>query len=171
MSTDLALATYVKLLRAVRAVTARVEPRLHRRGLTMTQLGVLEAVLHKGPLSQRELGRKLLTSAGNMTDVIDKLEARGMVARNRCPEDRRLVRIVLTEAGQRLIEDLFPRHAGDIANAMAGLDADELAKLGELLRRLGIAASLAETAACDHLPCRSFDVERTGECHDPGGKV
>ena len=48
-------------------------------GLTPTQFGVLEALLHKGPLSQRELGQKVLTSAGNMTDLIDKLETRGLV--------------------------------------------------------------------------------------------
>ena len=62
---------------------ARVEPRLAAAGLTPTQLGVLEAILHKGPLTQRELGRKVLTSAGNMTDVVDKLEARGLVRRTR----------------------------------------------------------------------------------------
>ena len=75
-----ALGAYVKLLRAGRAVLARVEPRLAAAGLTPTQFGVLEAILHKGPLGQRELGRKVLTSPGNMTDVVDKLEARGLVA-------------------------------------------------------------------------------------------
>ena len=88
-----AVETYVKLLRAARAVTARVEPRLTAYGLTTTQLGVLEAILHKGPLTHRELGRKVLTSAANMTDVIDKLEARGLVLRVRCPNDRRQVKV------------------------------------------------------------------------------
>ena len=67
--TDAALAAYVKLLRASRAVLSRVEPRLIAHGLTPTQLGVLEAILHKGPLTQRDLGRKVLTSAGNMTSA------------------------------------------------------------------------------------------------------
>ena len=75
------LRAYVKLLRASKAVLARVEPLLAAHGLTPTQLGVLEVILHLGPLSQRDLGRKVLTSAGNMTDVIDKLEARGLVCR------------------------------------------------------------------------------------------
>ena len=102
---------YVKLMRAGRAVLARVEPRLAAAGLTPTQLGVLEAILHKGPLTQRELGRKVLTSAGNMTDVVDKLEARGLVRRTRSPRDRRVVPVELTQAGRTLIEALFPRHA------------------------------------------------------------
>ena len=90
----------MKLLRAGRAVLARVEPRLAAAGLTPTQLGVLEAILHKGPLSQRELGRKVLTSAGNMTDLVDKLEARGLVHRARQQSDRRLVQVELTPAGR-----------------------------------------------------------------------
>lgn len=145
--TDAALAAYVKLLRASRAVLSRVEPRLIAHGLTPTQLGVLEAILHKGPLTQRDLGRKVLTSAGNMTDVIDKLEARGLVQRMRCPEDRRSVRVVLTACGKELIEELFPRHAADIAAAMAGLGPAELAELGALLRKLGMAAAQEEPAA------------------------
>jgi MarR family transcriptional regulator, 2-MHQ and catechol-resistance regulon repressor len=151
-----ALRAYVKLLRAGKAVLARVEPQLAAAGLTPTQLGVLEAILHKGPLTQRELGRKVLTSAGNMTDVVDKLEGRGLVCRTRSPRDRRIVSVTLAPAGRTLIETLFPRHARDIAEAMGGLSCDELQVLGGLLRKLGLAAAgedgpLAETRAAPHL--------------------
>jgi MarR family 2-MHQ and catechol resistance regulon transcriptional repressor len=135
-----AVRAYVKLVRAERAVIARLEPRLAAAGLTITQFGVLEGILHKGPLTQRELGRKVLTSAGNMTDVIDKLQARGLVRRLRPDCDRRSVRVELTCQGRALIERLFPCHAADIAAAMAGLCPADLQALGELLRRLGLAA-------------------------------
>ncbi|MGH7152290.1 MAG: MarR family winged helix-turn-helix transcriptional regulator, partial [Acetobacteraceae bacterium] len=128
-----ALRAYVKLLRAAKAVVARLEPALAKAGFTSTQLGVLEAVLHKGSLTQTELGRKVLTSAGNMTDLIDKLERRGLVRRSRKPGDRRAVRVELTPDGRQAIETLFPRYAADIAAAMAGLGADDLHRLGELL--------------------------------------
>jgi MarR family 2-MHQ and catechol resistance regulon transcriptional repressor len=140
-SAETALRAYVKLMRASHAVLARIEPLLVAHGLTPTQLGVLEGLLHKGPLTQRELGRKLLTSPGNMTDVVDKLEQRGLVRRARDCADRRLVRVELTACGRAKIEALFPLHAQDIARAMAGLDAGELVRLGELLRRLGMAAA------------------------------
>jgi len=136
-----AIRVYVKLLRATRAVTGRVEPAVAADGLTLTQFGVLEGLLHKGPMTHRDLGRKVLTSAGNMTDVVDKLEARGLVRRVRAAADRRQVRVELTEPGRVMIESLFPRHAVDIAQAMAGLGAAELEQLGTLLRRLGIAAA------------------------------
>ena len=139
-ATEAAVRCYVKLMRANRAVAARVEPRLASAGLTLTQLGVLEAILHKGPLTHRDLGRKVLTSAGNMTDVVDKLEGRALVRRVRGAKDRRQVRVELTEAGRCIIEGLFPQHAADIARSMAGLDPAELVQLGALLRKLGMAA-------------------------------
>ena len=134
-----ALGAYVKLLRAGRAVLARVEPRIADAGLTPTQFGVLEAILHKGPLSQRELGQKVLTSPGNMTDLVDKLEARGLVRRSRSGSDRRAVQVELTDAGLALVGPLFTGHAHDIAAAMAALNGAELRQLGALLRKLGTA--------------------------------
>jgi len=153
-------------LRAGKAVLARVEPRLAAAGLTPTQLGVLEAILHKGPMTQRDLGRKVLTSAGNMTDVVDKLEGRGLVCRTRSSSNRRIVSVALTPAGQALIQGLFPRHARDIAAAMGGLSSAELAILDGLLRKLGLAAAagdhpLAEAGAAHHFGGQSFDVERS----------
>lgn len=136
-ATAAAVRAYVKLMRAQRGVLARLEPALAACALTLTQLGVLEAVLHLGPLTHRELGRKLLTSPANLTDVVDKLERRGLVRRVRAIEDRRLVRVELTEAGRDLIQAVFPAHAADIAAAMSGLDPAELAQLDHLLRKLG----------------------------------
>jgi len=141
-SVEAAVRAYVKLIRASRAVLARVEPLLAKTCLTATQLGVLEALLHKGVMTQRELGRKVLTSAGNMTDVLDKLESRGVLRRVRSTADRRSVRVELTAEGRALIEALFPEHARDIAAAMGALHAEELGVLGDLLRRLGRGAAL-----------------------------
>ena len=171
----LALRTFVKLLRAAGAIEARLAPALAAAGLTSTQLGVLEALLHKGPLNQRALGRKLLSSPGNMTDVIDKLERRGLVLRARKPGDRRSVRVELTAQGQDKIAALFPRHAAAIAAAMSGLAPDELATLEALLRKLGRGAAgmadpteaadpdlldpLAEEYGLAHIRRKSFDIE------------
>jgi MarR family 2-MHQ and catechol resistance regulon transcriptional repressor len=140
-ATVAAVRAYVKLMRAQRGVVARLEPALAACALTLTQLGVLEAVLHLGPLTHRELGGKLLTSPGNLTDVVDKLEKRGLVTRVRAEQDRRQVRVELTQAGRALIEDTFPRHATDIAHAMGGLSPAELETLGHLLRKLGTTAT------------------------------
>jgi len=134
-----AVRAYVKLNRATRAVLAAVEKRVAAAGLTLTQLGVLEAILHKGAMTQRELGRKVLTSAGNMTDLCDKLITRGLVRRDR--RDGRSVLVDLTPEGRTLIEGLFPCHAQDIQAAFGALSPAELAELDRLLRKLGHGAA------------------------------
>jgi len=132
-----AVRLFVKLARANRAVAARTETRLADAGLTHTQLGVLEAILHLGPLTQRALMKKVLTSPGNMTDLIDKLEDRNLVTRCRLAADRRAVEVDLTVQGRALITTLFPQHAEDLAGAMAALSDAEISALDSLLRRLG----------------------------------
>ncbi|MCA7118720.1 MAG: MarR family transcriptional regulator [Acidibrevibacterium sp.] len=152
--TAAALRAYVKLFRASRAILARVEPGLAAHGLTATQLGVLEVIWHQGPLTQGELGRKVLTSAGNMTDVVDKLSNRGLVRRVRDLADRRHVRVELTGCGRDLIAAVFPRHAQDITRAMSGLSPCELELLGTLLRQLGRHAAGEEAALDDAVRAR-----------------
>jgi MarR family 2-MHQ and catechol resistance regulon transcriptional repressor len=133
-----ALDAYIKLVRASESVTSRVVKHLDNEGLTVSQFGVLEALFHLGPLSQRELAQKILKSGGNVTMVIDNLEKRGLVKRERDEEDRRLYRITLTLQGRELIKNIFPRHAKKIASQMSVLTKEELQELGNLCRKLGL---------------------------------
>jgi MarR family 2-MHQ and catechol resistance regulon transcriptional repressor len=133
-----ALDVYIKLVRASESVTSRVIKHLDDDGLTVSQFGVLEALFHLGPLSQRELGQKILKSGGNVTMVIDNLEKRGLVKRERDEEDRRLYRITPTPQGRKLIKNIFPRHAEKIASQMNILTKEELKELGDLCRKLGL---------------------------------
>lgn len=135
-----ALDAYIKLLRASESIAARLSRRLKEQGLTMSQLGVLEALLHLGPLHQRQLGKKLLKSSGNITTVVDNLERDGWVERVRGTKDRRYVKVHLTDAGRERIERIFPEHLADIRQVMEVLAAEELDQLGALCKRLGLAS-------------------------------
>ncbi|QSR85265.1 MarR family winged helix-turn-helix transcriptional regulator [Methylacidimicrobium sp. B4] len=132
-----ALNCYIKLTRASERLAAALRGPLSREGLTTGQLGVLEALLHIGPMKERELGRKLLRSGGNVTVVVDNLERRGLVRRARNPEDRRCVIVTLTPEGERLIQRVFPGHAARITAAMSVLSRWEQDELGRLCRKLG----------------------------------
>jgi len=133
-----ALDAYIKLTRAVSSVEARLGPELARAGLTSTQLGVLEALLHLGPLGQRVLGGKLLMSGGNITTVVDNLEARGLVRRERRDDDRRHVTVHLSPEGRRLIAKVFPNHVRAIVDAFSVLIPSEQETLGRLAKKLGL---------------------------------
>jgi MarR family 2-MHQ and catechol resistance regulon transcriptional repressor len=134
------LNAYINLLRASDSVMGHVNrhsPALTRAGLTIGQLGVLEALFFVGPLSQTDLAAKILRTGGNMTMIIDNLEKRRLVSRTKAPGDRRTNLVTLTPAGRDLVEEFFPGHVEAIVAAMAALDAKELADLRSLCRSLG----------------------------------
>lgn len=132
-----ALGLYVKLMRATDSVQAPLDRRLESLGLTEGQFGVLEILFHLGPQSAGALSRKSFRSGGHITTVLDNLERRKLVTRERLPEDRRSVIVRLTPAGRRLIAKLFPGHAAAIAAALGVLSPAEQSTLAELLKKLG----------------------------------
>lgn len=133
----LALSTYLKLTQASESLWNRLAPGLARQDLTTSQFGVLEALHHLGPMHQRDLGRRILKSSGNMTLVIDNLEQRGLVRRERSVDDRRFIQVHLTDPGERLIRRVFPGHAAAITRELAVLTQEEQRTLGNLCRKLG----------------------------------
>lgn len=135
---QLALNTFIKLVRATESFLVRTSPLIAEADLTTSQFGVLEALYHLGPLCQKELAGKILKSSGNMTMVIDNLEKRLLVKRERDSEDRRYYLIHLTDKGQDLITDLFPRHAANLCREMSCLTDQEKLDLGRLCKKLGI---------------------------------
>ena|SRR3990172_2004113 len=133
-----ALSAYVKLVRASDSVTARIHRHLSSAGLTISQFGVLEALYHLGPLSQSEIAKKVLKSTGNITMVIDNLEKRGLVKRERNREDRRYYAVRMTAEGKKLIGSIFPHHAARILEEMSILSSAEQDSLGRLCRKIGL---------------------------------
>ncbi len=133
-----ALSTYVKLMRAAESMTVRAHQHLSLAGLTISQFGVLEALHHLGPLSQKDIGQKILRSSGNITMVIDNLEKRGLVRRKRDRQDRRFFIVHLTDGGNKLIRKIFPPHAAVISDELSVLTAAEQKTLGALCKKLGL---------------------------------
>jgi MarR family transcriptional regulator, 2-MHQ and catechol-resistance regulon repressor len=139
-----ALNAYVKLMRASESMTARIHRHLVPNGLTITQFGTLEALYSLGPLNQKEIARKILKSSGNITLVIDNLEKRGLVKRERSKEDRRSYAVDLTAAGRKLIGTIFPRHAAKILEEMKALTGPEQEELSRLCRKMGLKGEASE---------------------------
>jgi MarR family 2-MHQ and catechol resistance regulon transcriptional repressor len=132
-----ALDAYIKLRRAANTVSLREAAVINAAGLTESRFGVLEALLHLGPLCQRELAEKILRSAGNLTTVVDNLEGAGLVRRRRDRKDRRVVTVHLTSNGERLIRSVLPSNVAAIVEAFSILDANEQRELAALCRKLG----------------------------------
>jgi MarR family 2-MHQ and catechol resistance regulon transcriptional repressor len=102
-----------------------------------SDFGVLEALLHKGPLPVNALGAKVLLTSGSITTAVDRLERRGLVERGGDAADRRARIVHLTAAGRRLIRKLFAEHEQAMEQAASALVQEERAILTRLLRKLG----------------------------------
>ena len=133
----MALDVYIKLSRAAESATQRINSHLQDYKLTISQFGALEALYHLGSMQPSQLAQKVLKSSGNMTLVIDNLVKRGLVTRQRRPDDRRCIDISLTKEGEALIEEIFPPHVAGVVETMRTLSPDEQQQLAALCRKLG----------------------------------
>lgn len=136
---------WLVLWKAFRAMEAEAGRSIAGLGLCQSDFGVMEALLHKGPLPVKALGEKVLLTSGSMTAAIDRLEKRGWVARGEDPADRRSRIVRLTPEGRRTIQALFRSHERDMERAASGLSSSERAELIGLLRKLGGQAVQANT--------------------------
>ncbi len=131
-----ALGAFVKLMRASESISSDVHRQLADSRLSVSQFGILEALYHLGPMCQKDIAGKILKSAGNITMVVDNLEKRDLVVREKSSVDRRIHRIRLTDKGNLLIAEIFPDHAKRIRERMAVLSTEELKELSRLLKKL-----------------------------------
>ena len=146
-ATARALRLWVVLARCFDSLEKVDRRSIARHGLIRSEFGVLEMLLHKGPLALSEIGKRILLTSGSVTHVVDKLVERGWVVREPCPADRRVIHARLTDTGREFIVDAFPDHAAQLRDAMAGLNADEQEIAARLLRKLGLFAADRESAA------------------------
>lgn len=132
-----AINAYIKLQRSAESASARATRHLAAAGLTFSQYGVLDILFHLGPLPLGQIAEKILKSEGNMTTVVDNLERRGLVRRERNEKDRRVVTLSLTEAGLHVIEEVLPQHIQAIVEEMSIFTPEEQELLDRLCRKLG----------------------------------
>ncbi|WP_319478551.1 MarR family transcriptional regulator [Marispirochaeta aestuarii] len=136
---DMYLDTFTKFSRAHTSVMNYLSgPPALPEDMTITQFGVLEVLLHKGPLTHREIAAKILKSRGNLTMVIDHLERDGLVERLPVAGDRRSRRVALTPRGEKRIKTVFPLQVEAIRSVFGNLDDQEVILLGQLCRKLGL---------------------------------
>ena len=128
---------WIVLARCHHALASLVERDIAGLGLCLSDFMVLEALLHKGPLTISEIQAKVLLASGSMTAAVDRLESRGLAVRRSVASDRRARRIELTAEGRRLIEKVFRAHAEHLEQAVAVLNETEKQQVYEGLKKLG----------------------------------
>jgi MarR family 2-MHQ and catechol resistance regulon transcriptional repressor len=135
-----AIYTWLVLMKAHRTLKRHAERSIEALDMCLSDFAILEALLHKGPQSVRDLGRRVELTSGSMTTAIDRLETRGLVTRADHPTDRRTWVIHLTPDGTALISKVFAGHEQAMERAMRGLSKSDRVALTNLLKRLGTTA-------------------------------
>lgn len=131
---------WVALIRAQRLVLARVEADLKAAGFP--PLGWYDALLElrragEDGLRPLELESRLLLEQHNISRLVDRLEAAGYLARKPCPDDRRGQMLILTKAGEELLQRMWPIYRTAIQQHVGSKLTDEdAAHLAALLHVL-----------------------------------
>lgn len=138
---------WLVLWKAYDALRAHAEANLQELGFCLSDFGILEVLLHKGPQPVIRLSRRLRLTGGSMSVAVDRLEDRGLVKRKSDPGDRRGRMVHLTPAGRQLIETAFAQHAEAMEHAAAGLPSGKRARLLKLLKAVGKTAAANDRQA------------------------
>ncbi len=107
--------------------------RLRVWGLNNAQFGILVRVGEVGGITQQELADSLLVTKGNVAQLLDRMEERGLIERR---AEGRVNRSFLTEQGRRLYREVVPAYEYSIEEMFRGLSSGEQEQLLRLLRKL-----------------------------------
>jgi MarR family transcriptional regulator, 2-MHQ and catechol-resistance regulon repressor len=140
---------WLVLMRCHRALSGVAERSIRDTDLGPTDFAVLEALLHKGPLTIGEIQSRVPLALGSMTAAVDRLENKELIRRTPSPEDRRARVLNLSPKGKAAVESAFRRHAADLESAMAVLTNPEKRELRALLKKLGRFAAALEASPKD----------------------
>ena len=123
--TEIAQYTFLDIMRTAEALKHDIEEMLKQSGLSMTQYNVLRILRGAGTDGHtcQEIIERMINRDPDVTRLLDRLEDRGLVTRERSREDRRVVRAYLTEEGVLIVESLD--------GPVAELHVKQLGHLGE----------------------------------------
>jgi DNA-binding MarR family transcriptional regulator len=94
--------------------------------LSLVHLNVLFLLEHDGPLPMRGLAEAMDVSQASATGIVDRMEQRGLVERERDEGDRRVVRVAVTDGGRNLIAGMVAQRRDHLAQMLETFSDEEL---------------------------------------------
>lgn len=129
-------ATFLALRRVMAVFRGRFASTLREHGLTFPQWMVMKALHRRERLPLRELAGRLDVTPANVTGIVGRLEAAGLVARERSEEDRRIVYVHLSKEGREKMREVIGLAGDSIALLFEGWTEKDLADLRASLERI-----------------------------------
>ena len=136
---------WLVMMKAMRALTRYAAADIEETGLGLSDFGVLELLLRKGPLPVNTIGQVVDLTPGSISIAVDRLVAKGLVRRVESTEDRRVRIVALTPRGKDLIVSAFRKHSAQMKRVFSELSPEELRGFEVKLKKVGKrAAALME---------------------------
>ena len=104
--------------------------------MSLVHLNVLFVLSAEGPLPMSRLADLLDVSQASATGIVDRMEQRGLVVRERADDDRRVIRVVLSPQGEALIAGVAAEHRDKLARLLEALPEGDAAALLQGLRAM-----------------------------------
>jgi len=127
---------WIRFLRFGLQSHKKLEADLDKVALTPPQFYVLATIGYAGGLPFGEIGHKLMVTVSNLTGIVERLEEKKLVVRERDDNDRRVVHVVLTDKGTKLYRTTIPLFERSVAEVFAMLSRPEQKEIAALLRKL-----------------------------------
>lgn len=131
---EVSIGNLVKQLQA--SLTRMMDQSMAPMGLTATQWRPLALIRYHKVNTPAELSRRADIDTGAMTRALDRLEAKKFISRQRCADDRRSVRIELTEAGNAVAEQILPAVAATLNTHLQGFSKEEVELFIDMVSRM-----------------------------------
>jgi MarR family 2-MHQ and catechol resistance regulon transcriptional repressor len=127
-------------MKASTALSKNIHKDIESYNLNLEYFMILELLFSKGPHAVQKISETLSIPSGSITYVVNKLEKLGLVARQSNLSDRRAFNVVLTEKGEQLFNEIFPKHVATISENLSFINDEEKELLIELMKKIGIGA-------------------------------
>ena len=127
---------WIRFLRFNLLSNKKLQDDLDRLDLTAPQFYVLATIGYAGGMPFSNIGEKMMVTVSNLTGIVDRLEEKGLVVRERDSRDRRVVRVMLTDKGGKLYRSTIPLFEKSISEVFSPLGKPQQKELASLLRKL-----------------------------------
>ncbi len=125
-----------ELVRTYQAFESVSGAHIRTLDLTPPQFDVIATLGNQPPMTCKILGEKTLITKGTLTGILDRLEAKGFIARLSNEDDGRSQKVTLTPEGEKLFQRVFPQHGAHLEKVFNQLSQQEITELTNALKKL-----------------------------------
>jgi DNA-binding MarR family transcriptional regulator len=127
---------WIRFLRFNIHTGKKLQEDLEKLDLTPPQFYVLATIGYLGGVPFSEIGAKMMVTVSNLTGIVDRLEEKGIVVRERDKHDRRVIHVKLTEKGKKLYKVSVTTFENSVSRLFSHINKSQQKELSTLLRNL-----------------------------------